>query len=175
MNIEQKIQRLREEAKKNPVASAVFHSFAMRQRARVDINLNTLVSKMQHEGFKFEKGDYIPVIKLLAELGFGTLKTGYNGRVLGLSDIRTTLQSIGKAACGDEAELEGFKPRNKFASLPVVRQAARTEVVVNKEPELVKPLTVSMTIKGKPITLSLPPDLEPQEIAAIIAGVQRNK
>lgn len=168
MNTEQKIEILRKEAAGNKAANALFHAFAVRQRARFRINMNTLVVKMKHEGYEYSSSDYAPVLKLMADLGFGSLDIDSKGRIKGLKDIKTTLQSIGKAACGEMGYLSPSKHRNRFLKIGTVQREAPKPTAIKSLEEI----NISMSVGGKQVKVSMPGDLDPLEIARIIEGIQ---
>lgn len=122
MNQTEVITAIKEEAKSNKAADAVFHMWATRARARGQVTIAALDQRMQREGFTFDKAEYAKLLKRMADLGFGRLDTS-SGKVLALKDVKVKLQSIGKAAIGTETTIEGWRARNKFRHLPAVKAA----------------------------------------------------
>lgn len=114
------VEKLRNEAAKNPVFSAICHVFAIRERTRQQVTMGTLRIVMSQEGFNFESVRYEECLRFLADLGLGRLDFAPNGKVRALKDIRTTLQSIGQAALNTSpnGKLENFRPRAVFTNLP---------------------------------------------------------
>lgn len=165
------IQVLKKEAETNPVANAVFHVFAIRRRARNSITIIGLTQKMKVEGFDFDTQKYADILRLLASLGFGKLDIDSKGKVRALKEIKTTLQSIGKVACGDKESLRNFKVRNKFIDMPVRK---------NQDPDSPKEvhtlglrttqMNLALSINGKIVTIPVPKNLTTNEIALLIAG-----
>jgi hypothetical protein len=117
---------------------------------------------MKKEGFNYYRSEYLPVIKLLADLGFGTLDVDSKGKIRGVKNIKVTLQSIGAAACKQNTFIKGFSPRNKFTTVSPIRN----------EPQAVKamPTAVSLefNINGKILHIPVPKDLTGEEIAQIV-------
>lgn len=143
MDTNTKIELLIKEAETNPASNDVFHVMAARKRARNSINLSSLTNKMRKEGFDYAKKDYLPSIKLLAQLGFGELDLDKRGKIIGLKNIKVTLQSVGAAACRQGNHFSGFVPRNKFGTLV-------------PKPEVVKPVPQDKKVETDKGTLSLP-------------------
>jgi len=108
-NNTQIVEALRAECARNPILSAVCHVFAIRERARQQVTIGSLVLRMAQEGYKYTKGDYQNVLRFFANLGIGTLEFNPNNKeVRALKNIRLTLQSIGRAAVTTDNVLEKF-------------------------------------------------------------------
>lgn len=164
MNQVDTVTKLREKAKTSPAANSFFHVCALRKRARSNINVRSLALKMQKEGFNYTVEEYRDIIKFLADLGFGRLDTDAKGRVKGLKDIRVSLQSIGQTACGEQVQLRGFRPRNRFAMIGSIKP---------KPKQVETEIDVSIKMNGKAVKIQVPKDLTAEEIAALISGFQR--
>lgn len=153
------ITKLREEAKKNPVANAFFLNCAMRRRSRSTVTLHSLLQKMKNEGFNFTSKQYEEVIKLLASLEIGKLDTDYKGRVRGLKDIGITLQSLGKAACANSTKLEVYKPN------PVVLQKSnKPKILVGVK----KSTFLTFYIGDNAMKIEIPSKASAKDIAELI-------
>jgi hypothetical protein len=118
------IQKLKQTGAENPAAHAMFSVWAKRQRARHQVTMQSLLARMALEGYKYAPKDYATVLELLADLGFGTLERGRQGDVAALRGIRTTLQSIGRAAVGESVDFKTFKQRQKYIPLTRTRNQA---------------------------------------------------
>lgn len=176
MSQSQIIESLKLAAQKDKATDAVLHVFAMRERARAQVTMSALEQKMRAERFSFDRQDYVRVLKLLAELGLGRLDTDTRGRVRALKDIKTSLQSIGAAACGQSTKLDRFKMRNKFSKITagVVKEklAAPVEVPAPQKEAGVTAIGLTVSINGKMMTVSVPKDLTAQEIALLVGRFQ---
>lgn len=136
MNQTQVIESLRTDADKLSALKDTLFAFAMRERARHEITLVSLVSRMKKEGFDHSRHDYVEVLKLLAKAGIGRLDLDPKGRVRGLKEVKTTLQSIGAAALGESARLEIAKRRNRFGKFETTLvQTTPPVLVVAPEPK----------------------------------------
>lgn len=162
-NNKELVEKLRKEAQVNKAFNAVCHIFALRQRARKEIYINSLMQKMEKEGFRFEKADYVKVLQFLASLGIGKLYTDHKGRVMGLKEIHTTLQSIGSSACAD-GSLKGFKFRNKFKPIasPVTSYIASN-------------IKLQMPVGSRHVTVDIPKEMTSEEIALLIEALKDKK
>lgn len=177
MNMKMIVDSLRKEMN-NPASNAVLTVFATRQRARGNINLNSLYHRMVREGFKYQAMDYVPVIRLLAALGFGDLDVDYKGKIRGIKNIKVRLQSIGKAAHGETDTVEGLRFRRRFRDLPAV--SGKVEVtppaaVAQTPTSLPTPsttLSLELSVNGKVVHMSLPKDLTSSELANLIQRLQ---
>lgn len=154
------VETLKKEANNNPVVNAVFHVFALRKRARSTVNVTSLYYAMKKEGFNYEPKEYIPVLNLLANLGFGQIELDRKGKVKGLKNVKATLQSIGQAACGSASKLEITKQRAKFVKLPPAIEVIKE----NKKTEL----NLQLNINGKPIHISVPNNFTKDEIVLLL-------
>lgn len=117
MTTNMQIEQLKKEANSNPVAKDVFTMFASRKRARQNVQVDALERRMIKEGFSHPKEAYRSVLKFLVGVGFGKLDLGPGGKVRGIKELRTTLQSIGSAAYGEVAKVRNFKKRARFGDL----------------------------------------------------------
>lgn len=181
-----RIEKLKQAAKINPVANAVFHVFASRERARNQVTVASLAKRMAAEGFNYPAAEYPPVLELLASLGFGHLVKNKAGQAVALKDVKVTLQSIGLAACGQAPKLQGFQPRRRFGKLrSVPRPAAQPRVLPVKEaarpitvirrrtgnPPLVLTFVVPET--GKAINISIPDDWGKEDVAELVGKLHK--
>lgn len=175
MNNQELIVALRKLATDNKTANAVFHVWALRERARSMVTLDSLAQKMKEEGFIYTREELCLVLKDLATLGVGRLKTT-NGRVSALEDIRVTLQSLGIVACGtvrpDLSALEPFRHRNKFAKVVTPkklfeerRRAMPTAPASTDDP----PSAITVTYGGLSLTVGVPKDMPAEDTAKILA------
>lgn len=129
------VEALRAEAARNPAFSAVCHAFAMRQRTRFKVTVGNLAATMKKEGFQFAKEQYAEILKFLHGLGIGTLVVHPKKGITALDHIQVTLQSIGKAAVGGQAEVKRQTPAHKFTEL-------KAEAVVPQAPKAPAKVTV---------------------------------
>lgn len=166
------IEALQKEAKENPVSNAVFHVWALRKRTRNVVVLQSLYNKMKKEGFNYSKAEYAPTLQLVAVLGFGTLHKDAKGRIRGLKDIKTTLQSIGTVACGDKTV--PFKvPHVRHRFVNIVPHKIQTHAVVVKNEASKKcQVNLEVAINGKAVYIPVPKDFTTEEIASLINRLQ---
>lgn len=160
------INRLKEEATKNPVANAVFHVFALRQRARHNLTINGLKQKMKLEGFSYSTEQYGEILKLLDSLGIGKVDRDPKGRIRALKGVQTSLQSIGAAAVGTDDKLKNFRPKPKFMKL-----VPKPEILKQAEAQKTE-IRLTVLLNDKPIQILIPKNLTAEEIAGLITGLQ---
>lgn len=173
------VEVLKKEVESNPAANAVFHVFALRRRTRAQITMHGLSQRMKLEGFEYRSDQYAHVLKLLAKLGLGKLEVDSKGRVRALKEVKATLQSIGVVACGDKSTVKVYNKRNKFMKVysnPAPETPKQQEN--SPKPELVPDssnnvIILSVPIKHKYIDISVPKDLNAEEIAALIYKFQK--
>ncbi len=195
MNKSEIIQTLRNEAKTDKATEAAFQVCAVRNRARNRVTVDGLIQRMHIEGFTdYDETDAVRFLEILTRTGFGRLEKDAKGHVKALTDIKVTLQSIGRVACGEEVDLDKFKKRNRYVKLAEVPKAAmlatpakpapKTVAVPKLAPKaLVRPVapprraTVGLTfhVGAREIKLPLSDDLTPEEIAMIVAKFQDRK
>lgn len=187
------IETLKTEAGKDKTTSDVLHMFAVRGRARHRVTVDGLKQRMKREGFDHDNDSYRKVLKLLQTVGVGRLEVDAKGRIRALTDIRLTLQSIGKAALGTEAALKSFRKRASYSKLPTlpaaeVKKALKVTnepyaplpvIVASQEPARTIPsfssVGLTVMIGEHRITIPLSGDLTSQEIAAIAERFQDPK
>lgn len=167
MDKNEMIEQLKQEAKANKVSNAVFHVLAMRRRARHNITLNGLQQRMKAEGFDYKPADYIPAIRLLAKLGFGQLDVDSLGKIRGLKDIKTTLQSIGVAAVGNAADLANYRRRLKFQ--PLTQEQAKVVADYSVVPAAVG---IKVEVNGKSLDITIPGNFSSKEIVGLLDKIR---
>lgn len=167
----EKIQALRTKAKNDPVAKAVLTKWALRERARKEVRVNSLTQAMRNEGFEYQKREYADFLKYVGNLGLGKIERTGTGRLHRINDVEYTLQSIGQAALSDDPNvaLELYKKRNHFKPLASDRVIKTPEVAPMKTPEAPTPApykapeppktaTLNVTVDGKPVRLNINPE-----------------
>lgn len=183
MTNKEMVELLKKEAQNNPAANAIFHVFALRQRARNSVSILGLKQSMKSAGFDFTRAEYIKVLRFLATLGIGRLDTDPRGKVRALKDVRITLQSIGESACGSEnIGLKYYKERNKFVDLPSQQKYAQVP-----KPEVIAPtasvspmtlnahLKLTLIINDKELQIELPKGFTAQETALLISSLNNRE
>lgn len=169
------VEKLMNEAKTNPASSAVFHAFGLRHRTRNEVALSALYHKMRKEGFNFTKDEYLPVIKLLGNLGIGELDVSARGRIKGVKNLKSTLQSIGQIACGQRIMPQPFKSRRTM--MTGTRRATRivrkpkilsSQIKTSQTLESQMGLTLEVNLNGRLLHLPLPKNLNVQDLQVLI-------
>lgn len=178
MNQIDMVEALKKAAKASPPFDAVMHVFALRERARFNVTIDSLYETMKREGFLYDKGSELtPVLKTLANLGFGRLDLGSNGRVRALTDLRYSLQSMGQAACGGASSISAYRQRRRFKTLQKTPEAIKPLAQVHplrraSDRVMANPgasrLVLTVLIGDKPINVEMPKALSPQEIATLV-------
>lgn len=143
INEKEVIKALQDQRTKDPVLDAVCTVFAARQRARDRVTMQALRERMKKEGFLYADADYARILKLLGTLGLGRIHADHKGRVIALSDIKVTLQSVGMAAVGQATVMDRHWKRNKFQKIPVIEAAP-----IRKEPtKVVEKVEETLTLQ----------------------------
>ncbi len=179
--------RLRDEAARNPVFSAVAHAFALRQRARQQITMARLKVAMASEGYEFTRVQLEQVLKFLASQNLGTLDYGPKGRVRALKNIKVTLQSIGLAAVAGKQSFERLRVPSKFIKLPETKEVSTADVFATPAPpptHKVPPFTpadkhksrqyqaaMTVTVDGEEIRFDIPKKVTMEQFFKILAGL----
>lgn len=175
MKTEQIVLALREEASKSQIANDVFTMWAVRERSRNQVTLGALWQRMIKEGFKHAPQDYVPVLRLLAKLGLGTLHTAGKGKVVALKGVTRTLKSIGEAALGHKGNLQMLRIRNRYQDLPAPVTALRP---LPKPLEKAKqefhgaPVALTVQINGKSIVVPIPREMSAEDVGALVTRFQ---
>lgn len=167
--------KLRSEANKDPVFSAVAHVFAMRERARQQVTVRNLAFTMHKEGFKFNKEQLQRVLKFLAGLHLGRLETTSKGEITALKDIRITLQSIGLAAVAKQDSLERLKTHNSFSRLPNTPASSKDEAPSIPPKPHAKTPTLVVKMNGDSLTFDLPKNVTMKDLMALVARMYSRK
>jgi hypothetical protein len=163
----QVIESLKREAETNKVANAVFYVFALRDRTRSTLTIHALDQRMKLNKFIFPREEYCKIVKLLSELDLGTLVTNGKGKIIGLKDIRVTLQSVGNVACNKVGNLEGFHARNKYEVLELPKKTAKPAVIAPPAHEVM----IAVRINGAKFEIPVAKSLSENEIASLIKSL----
>lgn len=166
------LSRLKEEANKNETHREVFKMWSERERAREQVTLAALSQRMESRGHHFSRDSYRQVIKLMSSLGLGKLVTDSRGRPKAVTGLKYTLQSIGRAATSSSTVLEKRIVRNKYA--PIRKEEENTSQYgagATAGPNV----TITFLIKGKPVQLGVPSDLNESEIADLVGRLRGGK
>lgn len=137
MNTNNAINALKELSSKSKAASDFFHDCALRERTRGQITLMGLKLRMKRSGFEYSTAEYANILKAMADCGFGTLRLDSKGKIFALINVKTTLQSIGRAVVSGspDSPLKNLAPRHKYSPLvasedPIeVPKAAKAQVL----------------------------------------------
>lgn len=166
---------LRQQVANSPVFSAVMHKFALRERARAQVTLHSLVQTMHNEGFEHDRLEYAEVLKVLGKLGLGRVEYDNKKRLIALKDIKTSLQSIGMAAVSKSDKLSKVRFQNRFKKLPEVPLETHTTPPVTRDDvkavniRYPAKLTVQFS-KDEIETFDLPGGLSPKEVGLMLSS-----
>ena len=187
------IEALRSEAKANPAIADVFLMLSARARPRHELTLLGLRIKMHEEQFpEAHEAEYPRFFRFLENLGFGIVTVDLKGQPDAITELNTTLQSIGKVALGQENVLQPYSQRKRDTR--VLRNLPRSAPTHHSPPSPValgsrppKPpgaprtarpqnimasLSVNLTINGKVMEVKIPSDITPEELTSFLARFQ---
>lgn len=168
----QVIARIRAEAETNACFNAICHVFAIRERARQQVTLDSLAVRMKTEGYKFERKDYGRALSFLALMGIGYIEHDKENNVVALKNIRTTLQSIGQVGVGDKKVLKTFQPDIEFKDLPLpkIERVAAVKVPTKPMMEPNKTYRAFLTVMfdGTPVPFELPKGLTTKDLSTLL-------
>ncbi len=164
------IETLRAQAASDPVTNAVLHMWALRKRSRNEVTVAALASRMKREGFKHGRDEYLPLLKLMSRLGLGRLHTNPRGRITGIKQVETTLQSLGKAVVDvkQPPALRRNKKKNRFAAITL-----NSEVPAVKDPTPVKqrePISITVEMGDKTMTFPIGAMVTEEEEVGYMVG-----
>lgn len=180
------VKKLKKEAETNDCAKAVFLMWALRERARREVTVNTLSVSMTKQGFFYPVNRYRDLLKTLASFNLGKLKLDSKGKVVALIDVTARLQSVGKSAISQTpVRLERMQPppskyKNVVAAppTPAASQPPTTSVsksTIQKDNRIIKGRLILTVMLGenKSINIQVPPNLSDEEIVALFSGFQK--
>lgn len=172
------VEKLREETKKSKCLNAICHVFALRERARGQVTLVALKQTMAKEGFTFRDTEYEAALTFLGNVGLGSITRGPKGRVSAITNIRYTLQTIGRAAVSNEQESpKKFIQRNKYTDVPTVPPIAAPINFERPVPEdaikvnpgrLVENVALTASINGMPVVFVIADQLETSQLGKLL-------
>lgn len=173
------VTQLRAEVNKSPAFNAICQVFALRERSRQRVTLNSLMATMAREGFDFTRDQYIEALKSLATLGIGVADYDSKGKFRSLKDIKTTLQSIGFSALSKKENLDKQILPNIFTNLPgegapkkrskTVLRKAQENVIAKPIEEQESPMLLKLIFHGKTATFELAPNVKASDVFTMLA------
>lgn len=172
MDQKELVSKLRQAAK-DPVANAVFHVLALRERTRKNITVSGLSLRMSREKYKYSNAEYAQVLKTLAQLGLGVLQTDAKGRPKALREIKISLQSVGRAALNDmeATEIKAARFRNRYGKIinfgPPLPEAPKFPGLT------VSNVSLRTQVNGKKVIVEFEEEMSGQEIAEMINRLGR--
>lgn len=169
------VQKLRERAEKSPVFTAMCSMFAMRERTRQQIVLNTLLAVMKNDTVKFSKEQLAEELKFMASIGLGTIQHDKKNRVYALKNIKTKLQSIGHAALSKTDHLVKFTPQAKFSDLPKRKTdflEPRTTIIPEKYQYKA---VLNIDIEGHKVEFTIDNSVPLQELLTALSNLYKTK
>lgn len=170
------VNRLKIKAGHDAAFNAMCYVFAMRERTRSQISLNSLCFTMAREKFNFTKAQYAKGLEFMALLGLGKLMYDNKDRLLMLKDIKVTLQSIGQAALDKKPSLERFHKMPEFVDLPVVKPQAETPVA---KPQVKEAVLISeepyldVKLSGQSYRFKLPKNISERDILDMLSTLYK--
>lgn len=150
---EETVKVLQTKAESDPVAAAVFHVMAYRQRNRHNMTTRGLYYKLRKEGYKYQEKDLIPLFKMLADLGLATLDMNHRGKVEAIRGFKTPIQKIGEAA-------SKAKARPNLVQVPKIT-AAPVKASIRAE--------VTLYVNDKRIQVNMPENMTKDDLISIIS------
>lgn len=164
--------KLRDEASKNPAFSAICHNFALRERSRSEITLTSLYKTMTKEGFNYDKGQYARAFRFLAALGIGDLYNDAKGRLRKLMHINVALQVIALAALSKDDSATRERP--KLRAVPKAKIETKLQPQIPERNPLDDDMSkISITSRGRTVTIILPNEQATKYLVQIIADAKR--
>ncbi len=188
MTTQNLVTELKNKATQDKVFNDVCVVFATRDRARFTVTVGGLMQRMKKDGFTYGPSELQPVLRFLASLGLGHLQMSA-GKVIALTDVKTTLQSIGSVALGQTTALAKFRQRHKFHAIPVksitapAAKAIAAAVLPKKTLKLnlapvektaisegvkAASMTLLVKFKGADLAIPVPMGLASRDVAALI-------
>lgn len=160
---------IRAQAASSAIFKDVCTLFAVRQRSRSQVTVASLKASLMNEGFKVTRTQVINVLTFLAKYNVGRLKYDSKG-VIALTDIKVSLQSIGKAAI-EQGNIEKQKPQVKFVKLPAIDFQEPVKEPAHKIKVTPRRYTASLvvTIDNETITFDIPNRLTMKELAELLS------
>lgn len=173
MNPKEVAALLKAEAASNPVFNAVCMAFAIRERARQQVTIQTLKATMAKEGYKFPTEEYAKILTFLSSLGIGRLDRNAKNKVRGLKDIKVTLQSIGRVATSEGVtKMDRLNVKNTFTKLKADEKEQEVSKVLNPP---VYPASLTVTIDGAPVSFPLPKGLTTDQLGTLLTKIFSNE
>lgn len=150
---EETVKTLQTKAASDPIAAAVFHVMAYRQRNRHNMTTRGLYYKLRKEGYKYQEKDLIPLFKMLADLGLATLDMNHRGKVEAIRGFKTPIQKIGEAAS---------------KAKPTLVQVPKLVAAPIRAKESIK-ASITLYVNDKAIEVNLPEKMTKEDLISIVS------
>ena len=145
--------------------------FAMRERTRFEVNVQSLRATMSLEGYEMTVKQIEDVLIFFASLGIGKLNYDQKKRLKGLTEVRWTLQSIGQVSLGNVAGIKRSVQQRKFDKLPTESATEQVPVIRSNPPKH----QVSLLAKINGNELNFPLELTSEALLELMAKINANK
>lgn len=153
------ISMIKRHASDSETFRAMCRSFAARKRTKETVTVRALAVRLETEGYIARKEYLQNELYFLAQIGVGTLKKDNNGNIVALTNLKVTLQSVGKAAGEQVANLKNWKKQKRFKKLIPSQKMPDFRETIVKSPKAVIPkkkytANLIVNIEGNPVNVA---------------------
>lgn len=161
--INEAIHRLQEASKQDAKLESVFQVLAHRVRNRHNLTTKGLYYKMRKEGFDYSEKEYIPLFKLMAEVGLCQLQKNNKDRVIACREFKLPLKSLGEAVSG----LKTFQaPKTVTEAVEVLVETKKHQV------SLKAGIMLTLYLHDKLVKVEVPENITKEELIGILYKFQ---
>lgn len=167
-------EKLRTKAQSNKTLYDIL-DHVRKNDAYVTMSLRGLVNAFAAKGLRHSQPAIREALGIIAATGVGVAKKNDKGEVVNIVKMSVPTNELGAGVIGDSKNLKRFNDARKARGIEKVAEAVKSgtsEIKVFPYRQA-SSLSITLTINGKPVTMPLPGDLEPEELAALITRLRK--
>ena len=169
------IERIRTLARSNPTLLAIAEHFSSVSKTHSSAAVRSIEQAFyKKKNFGHKRVDIVASLELLAEHGVGRYIKGSRGEGK-LVNMIIPANELGALIVGDSKNLKRYQTDRKARNIEGAADAVRTAASELKVYPMrqASSISITLTINGKPVILPLPPDLNPDQLSALLERLKR--
>lgn len=168
------ITKLHRAASTTRGTQALFKYLSNYEKDRLSVSARGLFNGARKAGVSVTMADCRAVVDAISEAGLGKITKDGQGNP-SIKYLEVSAREIGEVVHGNSKNLRTYGQERKARAID-----AAAEAVMSSASELkvypmrqASSISITLTINGKPVILPLPPDLNPDQLSALIERLKR--
>lgn len=155
--------KIKSVANSSVTSKAIFNALSERERYRDQLDLRKFKNDLMNKGEKIVQDEYLETFKMLEDLGVGSLIIGRKGKPNRFK-WNYNLKDVAKASMNNQTQIKTIAQSVTVSKRPRGRP--------RKNQSLLNAVSVKKTNEPISITINLPADSNPADVAALLSLVK---